>query len=211
MAKRTKDQNGQEEATNKEALYAEARLKGKSKRQAAIAAGFSEESAQEMGKRLSRNVQVRRIVQERISEVKADTNEVLSLLALHLRADVADVAECIDERGQLDLKKARERGVSRLVKKIKCKAIARRDPASGVLEYDYLTEYEFHDSQSAARTLADILGIKQLPRENQHDAEAKRQWAEAMLARVMEETGLERAAALEQMKERAPTAAEWIH
>ncbi len=125
-------------------------------------------------------IQVR--VRERIEGIAADTDEVLNLLGEHLRADVADFEGCFDDEGRLDLKEAKKKGVSRLVKKIRTvtRTVSRDD---GAQEREVMTQIEFHDAQSAARTLVEVLGMKQMPREN----DEQRKHEEEMAAAVRQE------------------------
>jgi hypothetical protein len=75
----------------------------------------------------------------------ASANEVISVLVSHMRADIADVFP--DEP---IVRKAREAGVSHLIKRIKV-----REDKHG----NRTIEIELHDSQKAANTLARIFGI----------------------------------------------------
>ena len=102
---------------------------------------------------------------ERLKGVKANADEVLYLLADHMRADIAVLADCVKEDGELDLVAAQEKGVSHLVKKLKIRSF--RDKNGNLIK---TTEVEIHDSQAAARTLAEIHGLKQQPRQNEDDA-----------------------------------------
>lgn len=121
-------------------------------------------------------------VRERVEGVAADTDEVLNLLGEHLRADIADFEGCFDEEGRLDLKEAKKRGVSRLVKKLRVTTRTMQQ-GDGAAVREVTTQIEFHDAQSAARTLVDVLGIKQQPREN----DEQRKHDEQMAAAVKEE------------------------
>lgn len=122
-------------------------------------------------------------IRERIDGVAANATEVLNLLGAHLSADVADFEGCFDDEGRLDLKAAKAKGVSRLVKKIKTitRTISRDD---GAQEREVTTQLEFHDSQSAARTLVEVLGLKQMPRENDEQLNHDKEMAEKVQAEI---------------------------
>jgi phage terminase small subunit len=148
-------------------------------------------------------------VRARLDGMAATADEVLFLLGDHLRADLADLADCFKPDGSLDLVAAQQRGVSRLVKKIKTNSreVTHDD---GVTERIVTTELELHDAQGAARVLADLHGLKQQPKENETDLKNRREWAETQLQRVMDELALDRPNALEWMRAHTPQAAQWI-
>ncbi len=124
-------------------------------------------------------------VRARIEGLAATADEVLSLLGEHLRADLADLAPCIAEDGALDLKKAKELGVSRQLKTMTTRVLTRK-LASGVEEREVHTRIELHDSQSAAAHLIKVLGIAQKAGENKGDAERKAQAREAAIKLTMD-------------------------
>jgi hypothetical protein len=183
MPKRRKDADGNEILTVREQLFVEHVAQGKSLTQSALAAGYSPKYAAEIGKQNYQKLPVYTAVQRRVqTTIGADTDEVLALLACHLRADVADFEDLVQEDGRLDLKTARERGVSRLIKKLDYEPVALQASEDGAPVTRYRCKVELHDSQAAARTLADIFGIKQMPRENDRDRELRVELAEKAIA-----------------------------
>ena len=70
--------------------------------------------------RLLRTDKVSSHVQARMAEFAMDANEVLRHLAEIGRADFGDIT---DKTGNLDLKKARQRGATRLIKSVKRRSI----------------------------------------------------------------------------------------
>lgn len=123
-------------------------------------------------------------IQERIEGVAATADEVLSLLGHHLRADVAGFEGCFTDDGRLDLTEAKAKGVSRLVKKLKTTTRTIRDDSGGQAVLEVTTQIEFHDSQSAARTLVEVLGLKQMPRENDDQRKHDEEMAEFVRAEI---------------------------
>jgi phage terminase small subunit len=214
MPPRKKDKQGKEILTVREQLFVEGVAQGKSLTQAALDAGYSPDSAQKIGTENQSKPVIQQAVQARIQGViQADTDEVLQLFASHLRGDVADFQELFLEDGRLDLQKAKALGISRLIKKLDYEPISLMAVGSEdgeIFVTRYRCKVEFHDSQSAAKTLADIMGIKQQPRTNEHDEQRRRHWGEAQLARVMEALNVGRPEAIEWMRQHTPTAAEWI-
>lgn len=171
--------------TPKQELFAENYIQnGGNGVQAAKAAGYQGDTnaLNQQARYNLQNPTISARVRERVEGVAADTDEVLNLLGEHLRADVADFEGCFDEEGRLDLKEAKKRGVSRLVKKLRVTTRTMQQ-GDGAAVREVTTQIEFHDAQSAARTLVDVLGIKQQPREN----DEQRKHDEQMAAAVKEE------------------------
>ena len=211
MPPRKKDKQGKEILTVREQLFVEGVAQGKSLTQAALDAGYSSDYAGQIGSENYKRLEIQRAVQERVQGVtQADTDEVLQLFASHLRGDVADFQDLFLEDGRLDLQKAKALGVSRLIKKLDYEPVELELGDDDKIITRYRCKVEFHDSQSAAKTLADIMGIKQQPRANEYDEQRRREWGEGQLKRVMEALNVERAEAIEWMRQHTPTAAEWI-
>ena len=214
MPKRRKDKDGNEVLTLKEELFVENVAPDKSLTQTALDAGYSPKYAGQIGSEVYKRVEIQRAVQQRIQNVvKADTDEVLQLFAAHLRGDVADFADLFLEDGRIDLKKAKKLGISRLIKKLDYEPVelAVVGEEGKIVITRYRCKVEFHDSQSAAGKLADIMGIKQQPRQNEHDEQKRRELALDQLKQVMERLGLERDQAIAWMREHVPAAAQWIN
>lgn len=180
---------------------------------AAQSAGYagSRHTLEQVGHENLRKPEIQMAVQERILDVvKADTDEVLRLFAAHLRGDVADFDGLFLPDGRLDLRRAKELGVSRLIKKLDF------EPVSFIVGEDlkqvvyYRCKIEMHDSQSAASKLADIFGMKQQPRENEKDTEKKREYASKKLREVMERLALSEGDAMRWMTEHTPEAARYL-
>lgn len=149
-------------------------------------------------------------VRERLDGLQATTDEVLNLLADHLRVDIGDFDGCINEDGSLDLKEAKERGVSRLVKKIRSHTTF-RDDKDGNTTKEVRSEIEFHDSQSAAMGLAKILGIQQQPRKNEKDLEDMRKIMLEAVADARATLGLDEESARIWVKQNITELATWVN
>jgi hypothetical protein len=163
--------------------------------QAAKAAGYQGDTntLNQVARENLQKPTIQAAVQERIlGVVKADTDEVLRLFAAHMRGDVADFDGLFLPDGRLDLRRAKELGVSRLIKKLDF------EPVSFIVGEDlsqvvyYRCKIEMHDSQSAASKLADIFGLKQQPRVNEADRERKTKTYERMVDRIIERAFEER-------------------
>jgi hypothetical protein len=81
-----------------------------------------------------------------------------------------------------------------------------------ILVTRYRCKVEFHDSQSAAKTLADIMGIKQQPRANDADRAHDKEMVEKVKAEVarLVESGWSEADARAIVIEAEPLASQWL-
>lgn len=148
-------------------------------------------------------------VRERLDGLAATSDEVLYLLGDHLRADLADFQGCFNEDGELDLVTAKRAGVSRLVKKVKSdtRTFITED---GTTVRSVKVELELHDSQGAARILADLHGLKQQPKANERDAQANREMAEKTVQQLIADCQFDRDQAISFLRENAPEVAKWL-
>lgn len=148
-------------------------------------------------------------VRERLDGMAATSDEVLNLLGDHLRADLADFYGCFNEDGELDLMAAKRAGVSRLVKKIKSdtRTFITED---GTMVRNVRVELDLHDSQGAARILADLHGLKQQPKANEHNAQANREMADKTLQQLIADCEFNREQAVAFLRKNAPDVAKWL-
>ncbi len=215
MPKRKKDKDGNEILTIREQRFVEGLARGKSKTQAAKDAGYSAKSAADIGKKNPRKPPIDRAVQERLAAVKADTNEVLSLFALHLRSDFGDFDDaCWNEDGTINWKVAKKRGLSRLVRRVKRETRYARNE-QGKPEKIVKVEVELYDAQAAGRTLAEIAGLKQQPRENEADKRERKKYYEALVTRIIERSvaeglDIDRETAIKKIVERDAEAVQYF-
>ena len=162
-------------------------LNGYNATEAARAAGYrgSYDVLRKIGSENLTKPHIATRVRARIEGLAATADEVLALLGEHLRADLADLADCIAEDGALDLRKAKQLGVSRQLKTMTTRVLTRR-LASGAEEREVHTRIELHDSQSAAAHLIKVLGIAQKAGENKGDAERKAKAREEAIKLTMD-------------------------
>ena len=181
--------------------------------QAAKAAGYQgdDHTLSEVARENLRKPVIASRVRERLDGLKASADEVLHLLADHLRADAADLADCFVEDGSIDWALAKQKGVSRLIKKFKRKTrfIPQGDGEPPIKEVE--VEFELHDAQGAAGKLIPVHGLKQKPSDNEHDAERRKQQAEERIQKLINECGFDRAGAIAFVQENAPNTAKWIN
>jgi transposase-like protein len=143
-------------------------------------------------------------VRERVDALHASKDEVLSVAALQMRGDLADIAECIGDAG-MDWEKARRLGVSRLVKKFKVTRRERKN-VRGETEPEIETEVEIHDPFRPTQLLANVHGLLQKKSENQDNTEAKRKFWRTQIERVMTADKCDESAAREWLVANVPAA-----
>ncbi len=196
--------------TVRQEKFAEGILQGKTQRQAYVEAGYADtEHSRFNASHAVRRPVVQEYIRERLSGLHATTDEVLNLLADHLRIDIGDFDGCINEDGSLDLKEAKKRGISRLVKKVRSRVVNREDHDGNPI-HEVNTEIEFHDSQAAAVSLAKILGIQQKPRANEADTEKQRQMFRQFVQDAMEKLDMPEDKAAQWVKDNVPVTRDWV-
>lgn len=152
MGKKAKPK--EKKLTNKQKLFVDylfiCRLNAK---QAAIRAGYSERSATEIAYETLRIPHVAAAIQRRLSEVHMSSDEALAILASHARGDAGDL---LNDYGGVDLPKARELGLTHLIKKVTSKTVTINGKNE---DKEIHTEtIELHDPQSAIRDILRVQG-----------------------------------------------------
>lgn len=110
---------------------------------AALAAGYSERSAGQIGHENLRKPEIRKAIDERLNSNVLTPSEVLSILSTQAKGTITDV---LQEDGKFDLEDAKKRGTDRLIKKLKI--TEKLDPEGNPIERSY--DLETHDPQAAA-------------------------------------------------------------
>jgi len=145
-------------------------LQGKTAAQAARDAGYSEKSAKGTIYRLLKSTEIkeksyegfksirpRKEIEESSKSVSLNTDEIIGTLVTQMRGDLAFILP-----ESPFLKRASERGVSHLIKRLKIKntVIPRED---GILIQEEIIGIEVYSSLQAATLLCKIFGLKNLP------------------------------------------------
>jgi phage terminase small subunit len=124
---------------------------------AARKAGFTgtDESLWTTASRLLRRAKVQAEIRRRLGNHIASADEVLERLTTHARGDLTDV---LKPDGSFDLRYAKRKGTSKLLKKLKVKKRIERSQDGKVTEHiDH--EYEIHDPQAALVHLGKVHGL----------------------------------------------------
>lgn len=127
--------------TNRQRAFIENYLTTWNATEAARRAGYSAKTAYAQGSRLLKDAEVKSAIDQRLAELKADADEVLTRLTAHARGSMEDL---MDPENNLSLAAARTNGALRLVKKLKEHSWTDKDG-----ELHHTREVELHDAQAA--------------------------------------------------------------
>lgn len=140
-----------ENLSQRQRIYVEAIASGKTKDEARQIAGFAE------GYKVDEKPQVQRAIFQRVRHAqKMDVEEAQEIISLQARGDIGDLHEFFTSDGGFDLKRAKEAGLSRIIKRINIK----RTPIvhmGEIVGTSVQTTIEKHDSFAAAAKLLDHL------------------------------------------------------
>jgi hypothetical protein len=135
-------------------------LQGKTPATAARDAGYSDSYARVDVYRALTHPDIRQRIEARIQEAQVDSDEVIGTLVSHMRADLADILP----ENEI-LQRAREAGFSHLIKKIRIRErFISQGPGNEPIR-EATTELELHDSQAAAKVLANLIAMENAPPE----------------------------------------------
>lgn len=186
-----------DELTERERKFINARADGLSLLAAWGAAGGElyqgwQKDAGELDRRLKSDVNhVRiagRVFQVRGKFVTDDMRD--EMIAAFYEIATASPLDFFDAEGQIDLEAARQSGKGHLIKKV----FVNSD--TGKIE-----SVELHSQIEARKAMADVMGFKQQPRQNDADRDAMRDLVEKQIAAVMAEKGVDRDSAVAWMRE----------
>jgi phage terminase small subunit len=123
--------------------------------QAAINAGYSEKTARSIGHENLTKPDIKAEIDRIFQENTMPAGEVLTRLTEQARGDIGDF---FNDTGILDIKKARELGKTRLIKKVK-RTVSTYTDEQGNGKESFTDEIELYSSQSALQILARRYGL----------------------------------------------------
>jgi hypothetical protein len=158
MSRRKPDPNtGQPQLTHRERSFVNEYIKnGGNGKLAAIAAGYGAARAEQSAYQVLHRIQVQQQIQERISESDVCSQEVIGTLASFMRGNIA---ELLDDNGNLDLALVKERDLGHLLKTIACttREIKTAHGQPPQIARDY--RIQLHSPIQAASILARLMGL----------------------------------------------------
>ena len=145
--------------TRKQQIFIDEYLKSFNAAAAARIAGYSEASIYEIASRLLTNDNIKAQIEARMIESHMSADEALKLMSDIARGDVAQLLDISSMGGNLDLKTAQERGLTKLIKKFKQRTttrLSKTDEGEDTETHDI--EIELYDAQAAQRDILKITG-----------------------------------------------------
>jgi phage terminase small subunit len=134
--------------SNKRMAFVEEYLIDFNAYQAALRAGYSERSARQQGSRLLSKDNIQEAIKARLDEKAMSADEVLHRLADMARSDMGDFLDISPMSFQVDLNKAKELGLTKLIKKVKLHTTTTLSK-DGVETETHTIETELYDAQAA--------------------------------------------------------------
>lgn len=135
-----------------------AKPKPKSATQAAKDAGYSPKTAGVIATEILQKPYILEAIEKRKAEVAKFANITPeTVLGAAVRQATSSIDDCYNAKGYFDIKKARRTGAIHLIKAI------RRTPN----KYGESVTIEMYAADEARREIAEYLGMKQMPRENE--------------------------------------------
>jgi phage terminase small subunit len=145
------DEMQKRKLTNKQRIFIDEYLRSFNATRAALAAGYSEKTSYSIGQENLNKPEIKSIIDERLRASLMGTDEALNRLADMARGDIG---ELIDNNGLLDIRQAREKGMTKLLRKIKQKTITHigKTETDGDTEITEI-EFEMYSAKDAIDTI----------------------------------------------------------
>jgi hypothetical protein len=137
--------------TTKQKVFINEYLKLFNATEAAKRAGYSDKTAYSIGQENLNKPEIKSLIDARIAESHMGADEALKLLADMARGDIGDL---LDDNSLLDLRMAREKGMTKLLRKIKQKTITHigKTETDGDTEITEI-EFEMYSAKDAIDTI----------------------------------------------------------
>ena len=144
--------------TNKHRAFIAEYLKDFNATRAAIAVGYSQRSARQIAARILTKDNIQKEIKANIAEKQMRADEVLTRLADHARGDMGDFLDIGSMAFQVDLDKAKEMGLTHLIKKVKMRTTTTLSAAGVETETNDIA-IELYDAQAALVQIGKSLGV----------------------------------------------------
>jgi phage terminase small subunit len=136
----------------KRRMFVEEYIKDMNATRAAIACGYSPRSARQIASRLLTIANIQAAISERVAEIAMTSDEVLTRLSDIARADMGDFLDIESMSFMVNLNKAKELGLTKLIKKVREKTVM-TSSKDGEETETHTMELELYDAQAALVTL----------------------------------------------------------
>lgn len=137
--------------TNKQRVFVAEYVVDFNATRAAIAAGYSENSAANIGYENVRKPDIAAEIERTIAHRCMTQSEVLTRLTEHARGDVGDFINVVDGVPSFDFSAASEQGKMRIIRKLKTKTktYLPKDPDADTTITETEVDFELYDAQAA--------------------------------------------------------------
>lgn len=132
----------------KQRAFVEAYLTTWNATEAARQAGYSERSNRSIGSENLTKPNIRAVIEKRLDEKTMQTDEILARLTEHARGDMGDFLDIGSMGFSVDLNRAKEQGITRLIKKVKMRTTTTLSK-EGVETETHDIEIELYDAHAA--------------------------------------------------------------
>lgn len=143
---------------NKQRAFIKEYLRDFNGSKAAIRAGYSRKSAYAIGSELLKKPEIQKAIRQDLEERLMSADEDLKRLAEMARGDMGDFLDISSMSYQLDLNKAKELGITHLIKKVRQKTVTTVDK-DGHEEETNTIEIELYDAQEALNSIGKYHGL----------------------------------------------------
>ena len=144
--------------SNKRRIFIDEYLKDCNATQAAIRAGYSENGAKQQGSHLLTLIDVSEEINKRLADKAMAADEVIRRLTEHARGDIGDFLDIESMSYHINLEKAKELGLTHLIKKVKERTVMTSNK-SGEETETHTFEIELYDAQAALALLGKYHGL----------------------------------------------------
>lgn len=145
--------------TRKQQVFIDEYLKCFNGAEAARRAGYSPHSARQTASDLLALPYISEQIQAGLAEIHMSAEEALKLLAEQARGDVAQLMEVTSMGFNLDMKKAQELGLTKLIKKVKQRTVTKIGKKSDDPDTEtHDLEIELYDAQAALDKILRVHG-----------------------------------------------------
>lgn len=143
----------------KQTLFVDYYLQSFNASDAARKAGYSEKTAYSIGHELLRKPDISAAIQAKLQEVHMSADEALKLTADIARGDIAQLMDVSSMGFNLDMSKAKELGLTGLIKKVKQRVITHIAKSESDEDREVIDlEVELYDKQAALRDILKVHG-----------------------------------------------------
>jgi phage terminase small subunit len=145
--------------TTKQKLFIDYYLQSFNASDAARKAGYSEKTARQIGQENLSKPDIQGEIQSRLAEVHMSADEALKLTADIARGDIAQIMDVSSMGFNLDMSKAKELGLTRLIKKVKQRTVTHLAKNESDEDREVIDlEVELYDAQTALRDILKVHG-----------------------------------------------------